>query len=424
MNLLKSFKIRTKLSFLVVVMISGIILVGFTGNYFSGKDNRALFAVILAVSMVCILLSIYITLSITKPLNKLITLIDDTSSLNLSHNQSNAYLLEYGDEIGVITRSISVMRKALRSIVEDIKKVSGNLTANSEELTSATDQYSKSINQVVAAIHEIAEGNSNQADMVGNTNSNLIDMVKIINEVNRLTAINAESAKKSLETIAHGKKTVIFAEEKMKESIVISGAVEKSVNQLNELIKKVGGFVDIINSIASQTNLLALNAAIEAARAGEAGKGFAVVSEEIRKLAEGSASASKEITLIINATVEESNLTLENVNKTRLVIDNQSKAIEDIDVAFGRIKNSVEDITCKVKDSAVMLENIDNTFRKISDQTQDMAAVAEQSAAGSEEISASAEEQLASIESIANSAAYLSEMAIKLNNEIIKFKVG
>jgi len=405
-------------------MILGIVLVGFTGYRFGGKDVIALVAVILAVAMGCILLSVYITLSITRPLDKLITLIDDTSSLNLSHNQSNAYLLEYGGEIGAITRSIAGMRKALRAIVEDIKRVSGDLTANSEELTAATDEYSKSINQVAAAINEIAEGNGNQASMVGDTNTKLSDVVKLIDEVNKLTAINAENAKKSLDTIEYGKNTVDFAEEKVKENIIISDAVGNSVNQLNGLIQKVGGFVDTINDIASQTNLLALNAAIEAARAGDVGKGFAVVSEEIRKLAEGSASAAKEITVIVNATVEESNSTLENMNKARLVVDNQSKAIEDINCAFELIRNSVKDITSKVQDSAVMLESIDNTSRKVSNQTQDMAAVAEQSAAGSEEISASAEEQLASIESIANSAVDLSKLAAKLNSEINKFTVG
>ncbi len=384
---------------------------------------KILAAIIVFIAIVCIVLSAVITQSITKPITKVVSLVNETAKLNLVTDKSFNYLLTYKDEVGMIARAVDNMRGSLREIAGKILGVSESLAGHSEELTASTEEYSKIINQVAVSINEIADGNNVQADMVSKTNTRISDVAQTIEQANSITVINAENAKKSLETVGFGQEAVDFASEKMRENVEISGVVGDSINQLSELINQVGGFTDMINSIAEQTNLLALNAAIEAARAGEAGKGFAVVSEEIRKLAEGSAAAAKEITQIVRTTIEESNTTLENMGKTRVIVENQSQAINNTKEAFDRIKDSVEEITEKVQDTAVMLNDIDSISKEIANQTQDMAAVAQQSAAGAQEISASSEEQFSAIESIAQAASDLSAMAVELNGEINKFKL-
>lgn len=389
----------------------------------NSKAVRNLLTVIILVIVICMLLGVFITLSITRPLGRVVALINETSNFNLVYDNSFTYLLTHKDEVGIIANSVVTMRNELREMVGKLMTVSENLESHSEELTASTKEYSRIVEQVATSINEIADGNGSQAEMISGTNAKIAEIVKTISEANRITALNAENAGKSLDTIGYGQEAVDFAAERMNENVIISNDVGNSINQLNQSIQKVNSFIQTINNIAEQTNLLALNAAIEAARAGEAGKGFAVVSEEIRTLAEGSASAAKEITQIIRTTIDESDIAIKNVDRAREVVENQSKAFGNTKQAFDKIKVSVEEIHQKVQDTANMLNSIDTASKGIANQTHDMAAVSQQSAAGSEEIAATTEEQFSAIETIAKSASELSVMAVDLSKEISKFQL-
>lgn len=376
-----------------------------------------------AVSVVCILLGVLITRTITGPISKIVAIIKKTSELNLTYDTAIEALLKYKDETGIIARSVHELQKALRDIAAKILTISSNVASHSEELTASTEENTKTVNQVVTAINEIAEGNGSQAEAVNKASSTISDIVKSIGEVNEATSESADNAMKSLETVVQGQDTVKLTAEKMQDNIAVAGQVSASLLELSEVIGKVGNITEVINSIAAQTNLLALNAAIEAARAGEAGKGFAVVAEEIRNLAEGSSSAATEIATIIRDVVEKNRTAAEKMVKAKEIVSEQEKAVDITKRAFENIESSVEDIVKRTKNAANMLNNIDTASKEILGQTQDMAAIAQESAASSEEISASSQEQMASIEMIATAASDLSSMAVDLNNEISRFKI-
>jgi len=315
------------------------------------------------------------------------------------------------------------MIKALRDISSSIITTSKNLSAHADKLNSETDSNSKMINQIVISINEIAQGNSSQAEMINNTNSTISDVVKTIADVNRSTSESAQSAVVSLENISEGQNAVDLLTQRINENTLISNKVGTSVKELSEMIGKVGYIVDLITSIASQTNLLALNAAIEAARAGEAGRGFSVVADEIRKLAEETSSATKEITRIIRDTTKTSEITVVNIENAGLILTAQEEALSVTKEAFNKIKLSVEEISSKTQFSSKILKEINVKSKEIGDQSQDMAAVAEQSAASTEEIAASSEEQLASMEMLAQTSYELSQIAEVLSIEMSKFKI-
>lgn len=334
------------------------------------KNAITLMLIITIVTgVICSVIGILITISITKPLKKAVELIDNTSRFNLANDVSFDVLLKNKDEIGVIARSLGNMRKALREFASKTIDISNNLASHSEELTASTEENTKTIAQVVTTINEIAEGNGSQAEIVNKTSSTISEVAKTIGKVNLATSESAENASKSLEIVADGQKAVNLATERMNENVLISQEVGNSANELSGMIEKVGSIVDVITSIAQQTNLLALNAAIEAARAGEAGKGFAVVSEEIRKLAEESSSAAKEITQIITDTTKKSNQMAGNMDKARLVVMAQQEAVNITREAFEKIKVSVEDIVKRTHESAVMLKDIDAVSKEIAVQT-------------------------------------------------------
>jgi len=385
--------------------------------------NTLLLTIMFGISAICILLGVLITQNITKPISKVVAIIKKTSDFDLVFDKSYEELLSRKDEMGIIVRSIGDMRISLRNIIGKLLSVSNNLAANSEELTASTDESTKTINQVVLAINEIAKGNNSQAEAVNKASQTIYDISNNIDEVDRVTSESVSAAIASLEIVSEGQNAVVLTTTKMQENIEVTGNVNNSLNELSESISKVGNISEVIDSIAAQTNLLALNAAIEAARAGESGRGFAVVAEEIRKLAEQSSTAAKDIAIIIKDTVTKNAVALENMDKAKEIIAEQSHAVDVTKDTFDKIKLSVDGIAERTKNASEMLIAIDAAAQEVSSHTHDMAAIAQEAAAGSEEISASSEQQLASIEMIANAANDLSGMAIELNHEISKFKL-
>ncbi len=389
----------------------------------SKNSITSLILIILFTLLICILLAYIISLSITKPIKKVLHLIKLTSELNLVYDNSFNSLLLNKDEIGDITRAVEDLRNSLRSTSNNLMSVAEHLSASSEELAASTAENTKTITQIVKAINEIAEGNSSQADEVSKTSKSISEMAEHVETINQISDESAKHAQSSIEIINEGQDAVNLTVDKINDSIRVSDDVNNSISELSSQMGKVKEIVDVIRQISSQTNLLALNASIEAARAGEAGRGFAVVASEIGTLAKNTSSAVDNIADIIDTAVAKNTTTSEKIGEVRTIVSDQEKSIHVMEDSFSKIKISVEEITTQALDISSKISGVTVLAETVSDQMQDMSAISEETAASSEEISASSEEQLASMELLASVAGELAKMAENLNVEVNRFKL-
>lgn len=284
------------------------------------------------------------------------------------------------DEIGQLSQAFNAMSESLRELIRNAVEMANGVNSGSEQVSSASEEMSSSLEEVSASTNEFASNAENLS-----TNSQTM----------------AETNAKILERAEEGNKAI---EEAVNQMQVISNRVselQEVITEVDQRSNDIGKILGVITDIADQTNLLALNAAIEAARAGEQGRGFAVVAEEVRKLAEQSADAAKEIGSLITSTQEESRKALESMTLGVQDVESGTEVVSQTGITFGEILQDVSGI---------------------SKQVEETASAAEELSAGSEEMAASIEEQSSTMEEMAATAEELRSAAERLNQELQKFK--
>lgn len=378
----------------------------------------------LGIAVICLLLATGAIVVIAKRVAKPISQLRDECMLLAQGDLREGEARSFSeDEIGQLGSGFQEMRRNLRELTSNMLSQSEQVAASSEELTASAEQSAQAANQVAISITEVAQGTNNQIQAVEQTMAVVEQISAAIEQTAATSNEVAAMAVETIEAVKGGQQAVNKAVLQMDNVGKGSAALQVTVDKLADSSKQIGQIVSVISGIAAQTNLLALNAAIEAARAGEAGRGFAVVADEVRKLAEQSATAAKEITDLvtdntnnIDSAVTVMNSSTENIKVGIEVVTGAGQAFEDISQQIHVMAEQVKEISAATQEVAVGSQRIVEAMKNIEETSKDSAAQAET-------VSAATEEQSASMEEIASSSQGMARLAADMQQAVSAFKI-
>jgi methyl-accepting chemotaxis protein len=285
------------------------------------------------------------------------------------------------DEIAAVAIHFNKFVENIHGIVQQVMAISTNIASGSLQMSAG-------MSEMHSTAQSIAQAAETQKTSVSSTTHN----VQTIAQATQVVSTNVADALKVFEQAKNAAG---------KGGTAVGGAVS-GMQAINQNSKQIGNILTVITEIANQTNLLSLNAAIEAAKAGEHGKGFAVVAEEVRKLAERSASAAKEITALIQT--------------SNRAIGDGTKMVNQAGEALQSIQSAIADSVDRMKAIGSQSEAQSRDSHSVVNAMGNLTDIADQNAAAMEQMAATIKESTRTVDE-------LSHLAEQLNSIVARFRV-
>lgn len=384
------------------------------------KATKITIGIILAAFLMLGVMGLFITRMVTRPLQIMVALCNDLADGDFRDKPRQ---VTQADEIGQLGDALVNMRTSLRKVFKRVSESAEQVAASSEELTASAEQSSQAVNQVAEAISDVAQGADKQSKAAEMTSASVVQISDGIQQAAANANLVANKSAQATDRAIEGNESVTKAVSQMSniEQTVTNSA--QVVAKLGERSKEIGQIVDTISGIAGQTNLLALNAAIEAARAGEQGRGFAVVAEEVRKLAEQSQEAAKQIAALIGEIQGETDKAVVAMKEGTEEVKFGTEVVTTAGLAFKEIKELVAQVSEQVKDISAVMQQIAGGSQQIVVSVKEIDGHSKSAVSQAHTVSAATEEQAASMEQIASSSESLAHLAQELQLAVNHFRI-
>jgi methyl-accepting chemotaxis protein len=428
------------------------------------------------IAILCLVVLFFFSSIISRSISRINKALKKIAIGDLTESVS----IKSSDEIGDMAKSYNEMRKYLNDLVIGLRENAKKLSTASEQMSTIVQQSSQATQQVSISSQQMAKGAQEQAANAQETAKSIEQLSIVINQVSKgardqsvevqkavaaITEVSdtmckvAENANQATEGAGKASDSAQAGATKARQTLSgmdkIKAATDQTANKIEELgahSTEIGKIVAVIDEIASQTNLLALNAAIEAARAGDQGRGFAVVSDEVRKLAERTAIATKEIANLIGSVQKGVTEAIQMTSASSGIVATgydlavqTGQSLEQISMAASDVKSKIEQISTRAQQVNIATNELVKVIDRVGSVTEQntaasekmtvnasqvskaietVAGITEENSAATEQVSASAEEMSAQAQEIVNSVGTLKDMAVTLEQSVSIFKVN
>ena len=321
--------------------------------------------------------SIFLPRSLAHKISAMMAMIHEISVNNLC---ASDLAIGSQDEIGRASAALNTMKDNLRSLIQTIARTAEQVASASEEISSSASQ--------------LAQASGTQKSQATQVAVAMQEMSSTVQEVSENSNRAAEASHQAAETARHGGQIVEASLNKMRVIAASVSATARKVEELGKSSDQIGRIIGVIDDIADQTNLLALNAAIEAARAGEQGRGFAVVADEVRKLAERTTSATKEVAQMVQSIQNETGIAVAAMQQgTQQVEDGvqttaqAGESLKQIIQMSEQVGEMITHIATAATEQASATEQVNQNVEQINRLVGESAVGAQQSAKACQDLS-------------------------------------